>query len=208
MSYSPAFFQFRHGKERLKSQVRPGKIGRTARFAVNNADDFGQLRVFPAQGFRRIEDRAAGSDDILDDEQFAPLHGATLGDLARAIILRLFADEKEGQAGQLREHRGNGDAAHFEARQCIDFLGHQFAQGNGDMLEQVGIGFKKIFVEILAALRARTQREVARDVGRIVDSFGERRVVGHDQFLTCAMTSISTRTPSGSAATCTVERTG
>ena len=101
------------GGEEQRPQAHAGggeRVG-SALLAVDHADGVPHLETGLAQGLDRRDRGAAGGDHVLDEaDQLARLEDA-LEAVGGAVLLRLLADDQEGQAGGERRRGGQRDRA-------------------------------------------------------------------------------------------------
>ena len=131
---------------------------------------------------RGVEDRTTGGDHVFDDAEPRAVDVTALRELAGAVRLRFLADEAGRPPGDLRQHRGERHPAELEPGQRFRVGRHERREGDGEVVEQRGVGLEAVLVEVLRARHTRTQRERPGEVRRRVHARGKRsriRCGGH-----------------------------
>ena len=117
-----------------------------------------KIRAFRTQGFGRIENRAAGGDDVLDDQQLAPAHLTALGDFACAVVLAFLRTKRGGRPVSCESMVAMGDAAHFQSGKRVDVRRNELDHGLGDVFEQARGGPRR---DICRSTRGFSRRNAA-----------------------------------------------
>src|SRR3954452_592953 len=147
-------------------------------------DAHGRMHDEPGltQRHDRVEEGAPGGDDVLDEaDALAFLEGA-LDPLGGPVLLRLLADDDEGQAGFERGRGSQGDGPELragEAGRVGRVLPYRRCDPLPERLQQVGTRLEAVFVEVVARSLSRPEQEVALEV-RMLDERAGERVVAHD----------------------------
>ena len=169
---------FRRGSE-LSCPKQRNQAGRAAResvrstlFAVDYADGSSALETGLAKGFDRGYDGPSGGDDVLD--QADPLTGleGAFEAVGGAVLLGLFADDHERQAGDERRRGRDRDGSKLGRGEpnCVRLvLGHERCQLLSERLQQLRPRFEAVFVEVVAGVATGAKHEIALEVGGLAD---------------------------------------
>ena len=150
---------------------------RSALFAVDDAHGRVHDETDVAQRVDRVEQRAAGRDDVLDEADALALLVRALETVRRAVLLRLLANDQERQAGVERgggRERDGAELRRGEPRRVGRVLPH----GRGDALaerpQQLGPRLEAVLVEVVARALAGAKQEVAFEIRVLDERRGER----------------------------------
>jgi hypothetical protein len=154
------------------------KLVHSALLAIDHADRGSTLETGLAERRDRGQRCAAGGDDVLD--QADPLAGdeGAFEPVPRAVVLRLLADDQEGEA---RRERGRGrqrDGAELRPRQpiCVGLVfGDEIREPRAEGLEQVGARLEAVLVEVVRGAAAGAEDEVALEVSVLAYRLAELR---------------------------------
>jgi hypothetical protein len=149
-------------------------------FAIDHAD--GRVAAKPglAQRLHRRDSRAAGRDDVLDETDELTFRVAAFEPVRRAVFLRLLADDQERSPGGQRGRNGERDCTELGAREERR-LGLDLLDSGGDprpeLAKDLGTRLEAVLVEVVAGAPARTEDEVALEVGNLPDRLDQLAVV-------------------------------
>src|SRR5213078_3970271 len=96
---------FRGPKEGSEANGLPRERVRASLLPVDDADGGAAFEAGGADRLDRLEQRAAGGDDVLDQAHTLTLVPVPLDPALAAVALRLLADDQEGDAGGERGGR-------------------------------------------------------------------------------------------------------
>src|SRR5579862_134301 len=151
-----------------KTHRTPGQGVRAALFAVDDTDRRLHPEAGIAQGLDRVEERAAGGDDVLDEAHELALLERAFQPVAGAVLLRLLADDEERQARFERRGGRERDRAEL-GRGEPNGIGRVLADDGGDALaeraQQIGPGLEAVLVEVVLRALAGAEDEVALEIG-------------------------------------------
>src|SRR5262249_33653609 len=89
-------------------------------------------------------------------------------------VLALVADDDEGLAARQGRGRGERDRPEFRAGDPVDAGTHVRREQLAELDEHVGLGLEAVLVEVVVALAAAAQRELAAQQGDLDEARGER----------------------------------
>src|SRR5919197_1813287 len=147
--------------------VAPELLG-AALLAIDDADGSPHRQPRRAEGLDRLEQRASGGHNVLDDADRFACCELALDALCGAVVLRRLADDQERQSRRERPRSGQRDRAELRAGEARR-LGCVFACGGGDAYaecgKEVGPRLEAILVEVVARTAYGAEYEVALEVG-------------------------------------------
>ena len=104
---------------------------------------------------------AAGRQHVFYDHDFLPRVQDSFDLLARPVIFLLIADENARFTAGHRRHDRQRHSAQFGAGDSIDIARYPLGQKLAQLNQDVWLGFEAVFVEVIAALSAAAEREIA-----------------------------------------------
>jgi hypothetical protein len=126
---------------------------RPALLPVDDADSRLHHEARSAERLDRIEQRAAGRDDVLDEADALTLLVRALDALRGAVFLRLLADDDERQAGLQRRRGGQRDRSELRTGEprCVGgMLAYRGGDPLAERLQQVRARLEPVLVEVVA----------------------------------------------------------
>ena len=179
----PTLQKFTGLVQRAELQPRLRERFGRAFFAVDHGEHQRDHAAGVAHGFRRLQRRAAGRGDVLDDHDALAFQGLALGQpldrQPRAVLLWLLAHEERRDRvaldpGELRDRAGQRHRAHFQPADEVEIVVLQRLIGQfGQQRRAFGIEHGRLEVEIEIALAARGQRDFAAAERSLADDLGE-----------------------------------
>ena len=166
-------------KERPEPDGLPRERVRAALLAVDDADRRVHDEARLAQRLDRLEQGAAGGDDVLDEADALALLVRALDPFRGAVLLRRLAHDEERQAGLERRRRRERDGAELgpgEARRVRSVLAHGRRDALAERAQQLGPRLEAVLVEVVAGALAGAQEEVALEICVLDERRGERSV--------------------------------
>ena len=126
----------------------------------------------------RQHDLAAGRHDVLDDQDPPAGDLRPLGQLGRAVLLRLLAHERRRQPRRQRQGGGHRHAAQLEAGEHLGAGRDERHGGRRHLPQQLRVGLEQVLVEVRRRHLARAQGERAGQPARLPDAAGQVGQVG------------------------------
>lgn len=159
-------------KERPEAHRAACESVRAALLAVDDADSGAAFETRLAQRLDGRDRRAAGGHDVLDEAHPGAFRIGALEPVSGAVVLRLLADDQEGQARDERGGGDEGDRAELGAREQAGLrfgLERNARDPLAERLEQLRTGLEAVLVEVVARAAARPEDEVALQVGMLAE---------------------------------------
>ena len=126
----------------------------------------------------RLEHLPAGGGDVLDQQHVIAGLDLAFVHLLRAVVLLGVADDHEGHAAGHRRRGRQGHAAQLgpgDARRVPAW--RRFGEAPAQLAQDVRLGLEEVLVEVVLALAAGAEGEVAAQQGRRLDRFEQFHVV-------------------------------
>ncbi len=152
-------------------------------FAVYYGDDFGDGGTGFGDHFCGFECLASGGGDVFDHQDAVALGEFAFELFGGAVAFFLVADEDEGGAAGHGGGADEGDAAEFGAGEAVDVGVGVFGQAVAEFAEDVRLCLEEVLVEVVLALAAAAEGEVAVEQGGVADAVDECLVVHGGQYM-------------------------
>ncbi|MEJ2556749.1 MAG: hypothetical protein P8186_11090 [Anaerolineae bacterium] len=162
-------------EDSVQAQAVGGQVCGTRGLAVDQDDDVFDEQAGVAQGLHRFDFRAAGSDQVVQDDSSLPRHKVAFDDAAAAVVFDLMAriDERllrlERHRGADRQGRIGNRGQPVEAQPL-----QQLGVGGGSARQGRGIGGQQAQVNV-------DRRRQAADQGELAELDGPNTVQVEDQ---------------------------
>src|SRR6186997_1438087 len=147
-----------------------------ALLAIDHADRDSALQTGFANRIQSLDGGSAGGDDVLDEADTLTRLERSLEPVRGSVLLGFVADDQEREARGQGGRRGQDDRSQLGARNPHRF-GLVLCDRRRDVLaehgQEVRLGLEPVLVEVVARAPARTEEEVALEVGVLPDGCGE-----------------------------------
>src|SRR5579864_1389982 len=191
-------------EDRPETHRPPGESVGTALLAVDDAHRGLHLQARVAQRLDRLQQGAAGGDDVLDEAHRLALLERPLEPVAGSVLLRLLANDQEREPRLERRgrcERNRAELRRSEARRDRGVLDNLGGDPLAECAQEVGPRLEAVLVEVVPGAPARTQDEIALEIG-VLEKRGAKLLVRHARAAASAARAIvSASTDSGEPST-------